>query len=162
MRHGRPFLVKDHHHDGAYQLGDILLMAAITKTLSTSGAHNLPDPHTLPLSEPLLFQILRAQSLHPSKKLDFFKWCYLTHNIKHFARTYSHILRTTSCSGFLHDVPQLLHSMKEDGVVVDSRPSKPCSTRLSGPVSSITLLKFWILWKMLVIFQNPSDMCVTA
>ncbi|KAM1069062.1 hypothetical protein TB1_001036 [Malus domestica] len=124
MRHGRPFLVKDHHHHGASQLGDILLVAAITKTLSTSGTRNLPDPHTLPLSEPLLFQILRAQSLHPSKKLDFFKWCSLTHNIKHSARTYSHILRTASRAGFLHEVPQLLHSMKEDGVVVDSQTFK--------------------------------------
>ncbi|XP_050147318.1 pentatricopeptide repeat-containing protein At4g01570-like isoform X4 [Malus sylvestris] len=124
MRHGRPFLVKDHHHHGASQLGDILLVAAITKTLSISGTRNLPDPHTLPLSEPLLFQILRAQSLHPSKKLDFFKWCSLTHNIKHSARTYSHILRTASRAGFLHEVPQLLHSMKEDGVVVDSQTFK--------------------------------------
>ncbi|CAN6710638.1 unnamed protein product [Malus baccata var. baccata] len=124
MRHGRPFLVKDHRLHGAFQLGDILLVAAITKTLSTSGTRNLPDPHTLPLSEPLLFQILRAQSLHPSKKLDFFKWCSLTHNIKHSACTYSHILRTASCSGFLHEVPPLLHSMKEDGVVVDSQTFK--------------------------------------
>ncbi|RXI07563.1 hypothetical protein DVH24_005336 [Malus domestica] len=124
MRHGRPFLVKDHRHHGASQLGDILLVAAITKTLSTSGTHSLPDPHTLPLSEPLLLQILRAQSLHPSKKLDFFKWCSLTHNIKHSARTYSHILRTASRAGFLHEVPQLLHSMKEDGVVVDSQTFK--------------------------------------
>ncbi|KAM2951569.1 hypothetical protein COP2_001049 [Malus domestica] len=52
MRHGRPFLVKDHRHHGASQLGDILLVAAITKTLSTSGTGNLPDPHTLPLSAP--------------------------------------------------------------------------------------------------------------
>ncbi|KAM1069064.1 hypothetical protein TB1_001038 [Malus domestica] len=66
MRHGRPLRVKDHHHHGASQLGDIILLAAITKTLSTSGTRNLPDPHTLTLSEPLLLQILRAQSLHPS------------------------------------------------------------------------------------------------
>ncbi|KAM1069066.1 hypothetical protein TB1_001040 [Malus domestica] len=88
MRYGRPFLVKDHHHHGASQLGDILRypqnpVPAITKTLSTSGTRNLPDPHTLPLSEPLLLQILLSQSLHPSRELDFFKWCSLTHNIKH-------------------------------------------------------------------------------
>ncbi|XP_048422202.1 pentatricopeptide repeat-containing protein At4g01570-like [Pyrus x bretschneideri] len=117
MRHGRPFLVKDRHHHGASQLGDILLVVAITDTLSTSGTRNLPEPHTLPLSEPLLLQILRAQFLHPSRKLEFFIWCSLTHNIKHSART-------ASRSGFLHEVPQLLHSMKEDGVVVDSRTFK--------------------------------------
>ncbi|PQQ06680.1 pentatricopeptide repeat-containing protein [Prunus yedoensis var. nudiflora] len=122
MRHGRPFLVKEQR--SASQLGDILLVASITKTLSSSGTRNLPDPHTLSLSEPLLLQILRAQSLHPSKKLDFFKWCSLTHNIKHSARTYSHILRTASRAGFLHEVPHLLHSMKEDGVVVDSQTFK--------------------------------------
>ncbi|KAM1316008.1 hypothetical protein ACFX10_019527 [Malus domestica] len=120
MSHGRPFLVKDHHHHGASQLGDILLVAAITKTLSTSGTGNLLDPHTFLLSEPLLFQILRAQSLHPSKKLDFFKWCSLTPNIKHSARTYSHILCTASRARFFHEVPQLLHSMKVDGFLVDS------------------------------------------
>ncbi|TQD69630.1 hypothetical protein C1H46_044837 [Malus baccata] len=124
MRHGRPFLVKDHRHHGASQLGDILLVAAITNTLSTSGTRILPDLCNFPLSEPLLLQILRAQSLHPSKKLDFFKWCSLTHNIKHSARTFYHILRTASRPGFLHEAPQLLHSMKEDVVVVDSQTFK--------------------------------------
>ncbi|KAB2627607.1 pentatricopeptide repeat-containing protein [Pyrus ussuriensis x Pyrus communis] len=144
MRHGRPFLVKDRHHHGASQLGDILLVVAITDTLSTSGTRNLPEPHTqsvpahtLPLSEPLLLQILRAQFLHPSRKLEFFIWCSLTHNIKHSART-------ASRSGFLHEVPQLLHSMKEDGVVVDSRTFKALLDAFIRSSNSITRLKFWI------------------
>ncbi|KAK9910045.1 hypothetical protein M0R45_034022 [Rubus argutus] len=117
MRHGRP-LFQAKAHGASSQLGDILLVASITKTLSQSGTRNLP--HSLPLSEPLLLQILRTQSLHPSKKLDFFKWCSLTHFIKHSACTYSHILRTACRAGFLHEIPGLLTAMKHDGVVVDS------------------------------------------
>ncbi|KAM1504957.1 hypothetical protein ACFX1X_001007 [Malus domestica] len=149
MRHGRPFLVKDHRHHGASQLGDIFLVAGLTKTLSTSGTRNLPDPHTLPLSEPLLFQILRSQSLHPSKKLDFFNWCSLNHHIKHSARTYSHILRTASRSGFLHDVSPLLHCMKDDGVVVDSQTFQSPARRVYPVRKNQVGLAMAILFKLL-------------
>ncbi|KAL5572254.1 hypothetical protein UlMin_021851 [Ulmus minor] len=77
------------------QLGDLLLVASLTKTLSESGTRYLPDPHSIPLSELLLLQI----------PLDFFRWCSLRQNYKHSARTYSHMFRTLC---------------REEGVFVDS------------------------------------------
>ncbi|XP_022757661.1 pentatricopeptide repeat-containing protein At4g01570 [Durio zibethinus] len=105
-------------------LGNILLIASLTKTLSESGSRNL-DPNSIPLSEPLVLQILRKNSLEPSKKLDFFNWCRsFKPNFKHSAVTYSHIFRTLCRSGFVGEVPNLLFSMKEDGVLVDSETFK--------------------------------------
>ncbi|KAK8630866.1 hypothetical protein V6N13_079637 [Hibiscus sabdariffa] len=127
MRHGRtlisslsPPLIKT----PSIHLGNILLLASLTKSLSQSGTRNL-DPNSIPLSEPLLLQILRKNSLEASKKLDFFNWCRSSNpNFKHSAVTYSHIFRTLCRSGFLEEVPNLLFSMKEDGVVVDSNTFK--------------------------------------
>ncbi|XVE73590.1 hypothetical protein DITRI_Ditri11bG0130900 [Diplodiscus trichospermus] len=105
-------------------LGNILLIASITKTLSESGTRNL-DPNSIPLSETLVLQILRKNSLEPSKKLDFFNWCRsFKPNVKHSAVTYSHIFRTLCRSGFVEEVPNLLLSMKEDDVLVDSETFK--------------------------------------
>ncbi|KAH7519377.1 hypothetical protein FEM48_Zijuj08G0029600 [Ziziphus jujuba var. spinosa] len=122
MRHGRSFLVKGQRSH--WQLGDHLLVASLTKTLSDSGTHNLPDPHSIPLSESLLLQILRTKTLHPSKKLAFFRWCSLVPDFKHSALSYSHIFRTVCRAGYLHEVPDLLNSMKQDGVVVHSETFK--------------------------------------
>ncbi|XVF72902.1 hypothetical protein PTKIN_Ptkin12aG0158000 [Pterospermum kingtungense] len=105
-------------------LGNILLIASLTKTLSESGTRNL-DPNSIPLSESLVLQILRKNSLEPSKKLDFFNWCRsFKPNFEHSAVTYSHIFRTLCRSGFVDEVPSLLLSMKEDGVLVDSETFK--------------------------------------
>ncbi|KAG7954911.1 hypothetical protein I3843_11G044800 [Carya illinoinensis] len=102
------------------KLGDLLAVASLTKTLSESGTRNL-DPSSIPLSEPLILQILGSNSLHPSKKIDFFNWCRfsLRPNYKYSTTAYSHILRTACRTNQLHEIPHLLRSMKEDGVVAD-------------------------------------------
>ncbi|KAE8660550.1 Pentatricopeptide repeat-containing protein [Hibiscus syriacus] len=127
MRHGRTIvssLSSPLLKNPSIHLGNILLLASLTKTLSESGTRNL-DPNSIPLSEPLLLQILRKNSLEASKKLDFFNWCRsLKPNFKHSAVTYSHIFRILCRSGFVEEVPNLLFSMKEDGVVVDSNTFK--------------------------------------
>ncbi|XP_028752236.1 pentatricopeptide repeat-containing protein At4g01570-like [Neltuma alba] len=121
MRHGRsPRTISK-------QLGDLLLVASITKTLSESGTRNLAlDPaHTSQLTEPILLRILSNPSLHPSKKLDFFNWCRsLPTKYAHSAAAYSHIVRTVCRAGYLNEVPNLLRSMKEDGVAADSQAFK--------------------------------------
>ncbi|TYJ26809.1 hypothetical protein E1A91_A07G146800v1 [Gossypium mustelinum] len=127
MRHGRtpissfssPLL-----KNPSIQLGNILLIASLAKTLLESGTRNL-DPNSIPLSEPLVLHILRKNSLEPSKKLDFFNWCRsFKPNFKHSAVTYSHIFRTLCRSGFVEEVPNLLFLMMEDGVLVDSSTFK--------------------------------------
>ncbi|KAJ7963386.1 Pentatricopeptide repeat-containing protein [Quillaja saponaria] len=121
MRHGRaPKTISK-------KLGDLLFVASITKTLSESGTHNLvlDPPHSFTFSEPILHQVLSKPLLHLSKKLDFFNWCRsLRPNYTHSASAYSHIFRTVCRAGYLQEVPNLLHSMKEDGVVVDSQTFK--------------------------------------
>ncbi|KAI9090330.1 hypothetical protein K1719_028665 [Acacia pycnantha] len=121
MRHGRsPRIISK-------QLGDLLLVASITKTLSESGTRNLaldPTPASQ-LTEPILLRTLSNPSLHPSKKLDFFHWCRsLRPKYAHSAAAYSHIFRTFCRTGYLNEVPNLLRSMKEDGVVADSQAFK--------------------------------------
>ncbi|XP_021618968.2 pentatricopeptide repeat-containing protein At4g01570 [Manihot esculenta] len=101
------------------KLEDILLVAFLTKNLSESGTRNL-EPDSIPLSEPLVLQILRQSSLEPSRKIDFFKWCSLRHNYKHSACTYSNMFRTLCRAGNLEEIPNLLNLMKDDGVVVSS------------------------------------------
>ncbi|CAK7348595.1 unnamed protein product [Dovyalis caffra] len=107
----------------SYQMGNILLMAYLTKTLSESGTRNL-DPDSIPLSDSLVLQILRKNSLDTSKKMDFFKWCSLRNNFKHSVSTYSQMFVTLCRSGYLEEVPNLLNSMKNDGVVVGSETFK--------------------------------------
>ncbi|KAK2649901.1 hypothetical protein Ddye_017390 [Dipteronia dyeriana] len=119
MRHGTRTLYSS-LKPPPLQLGNILLFASLTKTLAESGTRNL-DPQSIPISEPLVLQVLAKNSLDPSKKLDFFRWCNSVGPFyKHNACTYSHIFRTVCKAGFLEEVPGLLNSMKEDGVVVDS------------------------------------------
>ncbi|KAH7578141.1 hypothetical protein JRO89_XS01G0345500 [Xanthoceras sorbifolium] len=119
MRHGTRTLSSS-LKSPPLQLGNILLLASLTKTLSESGTRNL-DPQSIPISEPLVLQVLTKNSLEPSKKLDFFRWCHsLGPFYKHTVCTYSHIFRTVCKAGFLEEVPSLLNSMKEDQVVVDS------------------------------------------
>ncbi|XP_050384461.1 pentatricopeptide repeat-containing protein At4g01570 [Argentina anserina] len=112
MRHGRPLFQPKPLSAAASELGDILLVASITKSLSESGTRNLPHPLPL-LSSSLILRILRSQSLHPSKKLDFFKWCSHTHNIQHSPLAFSHVLRTASRAGFLAEIPELLGIMRQ-------------------------------------------------
>ncbi|KAJ0052538.1 hypothetical protein Pint_00707 [Pistacia integerrima] len=123
MRHGRTVLSSS-FKSPSVQLGNILLLASITKTLSESGTRNL-DPRSIPISEPLVLQVLAKNSLDSSKKIDFFRWCCsLRPDYKQSACTYSHIFRTVCKAGFLEEVPSLLNSMKEDQVVVDSETFK--------------------------------------
>jgi pentatricopeptide repeat protein len=124
MRHGRTLVAKTQTaraRSSLSKVGDLLLVASLTKTLSDSGTRNL-DPSSIPLSEPLLLDILRSYSLHPSKKIDFFDWCRssLGPNYKHSACAYAHILRIACRADHLHEIPRLLLSMKEDGVAADS------------------------------------------
>ena len=79
----------------SYQMGNILLVAYLTKTLSESGTHSL-DPDSIPLSESLVLQILRRNSLDSSKKMEFFKWCSPRHFYKHSVSTYSQMFSTLS------------------------------------------------------------------
>ncbi|KAK7258402.1 hypothetical protein RIF29_23977 [Crotalaria pallida] len=103
MRH-RTSLTKNH-------LGDLLLVASITKSLSDSGTRNLnPSLH---LSPSIFLQILTNPSLPPSKKLHFFHW---SPPHLHSPSAYSAMLR----AALLSDVPPLLQSMSRDGVVLDS------------------------------------------
>ncbi|CAN1309644.1 Pentatricopeptide repeat-containing protein At4g01570 [Linum perenne] len=99
------------------QMGDLLLVAFLTKTLSESGTRSL-DPETLPLSENLVIQIIRRTQLDVSRKTDFFKWCSLRESYKHSAWTYSQMFRQLCRAEYLEDVPSLLRLMKGDGVLV--------------------------------------------
>lgn len=106
------------------QLCNVLLVASLSKTLSQSGTRNL-DADSIPISEPVVLQILRRNSLDPSKKLDFFRWCFsLRPGYKHSASAYSQIFRTVCRTGLIGEVPDLLGSMKEDGVSLDQTTSK--------------------------------------
>ncbi|KAL3604308.1 hypothetical protein D5086_005167 [Populus alba] len=107
----------------SYQMGNILLVAYLTKTLSESGTRSL-DPDSIPLSESLVLQILRRNSLDSSKKMEFFKWCSLRHIYKHSVSTYSQMFSTLCRTGYLEEVPNLLNSMKNDGIVVGSETFK--------------------------------------
>lgn len=99
---------------------NILLIASLTKTLSESGTRNL-DSNSIPISEPIVNHILRKSYLDPSQKLEFFRWCCsLRPKFEHTPGTYSHMFRTLCRAGFLEEIPNLLNSMKDDGVVVGS------------------------------------------
>ncbi|KAF8053335.1 hypothetical protein N665_1430s0012 [Sinapis alba] len=107
------------------QLCNILIIASLSKTLSQSGTRNL-DANSIPISEPIVLQILRRNSLDPSKKLNFFRWCRLSlrPDYKHSSSAYSQILRTVCRTNLLGEVPDLLTSMKEDAVNLDQTTSK--------------------------------------
>ncbi|RDX76187.1 Pentatricopeptide repeat-containing protein, partial [Mucuna pruriens] len=101
------------------QLGEVLVAASITNTLSHSHSAtlNIPSSLALGLTQPLILKILSNPSLHPSQKLRFFEWSRSHHNPSPAA--YSLILRTLSGAGFFSDIPSLLHSTTQDGVVLD-------------------------------------------
>ncbi|KAL0712495.1 hypothetical protein Bca4012_019473 [Brassica carinata] len=107
------------------QLCNILITASLSKTLSQSGTRSL-DANTTPISEPIVLHILRRNSLDPSKKLTFFRWCRLSlrPDYKHSSSAYSQILRTVCRTGLLGEVPDLLTSMKEDNVKLDNTTSQ--------------------------------------
>ncbi|KAL5169328.1 Pentatricopeptide repeat-containing protein [Glycine soja] len=101
------------------QLGEVLVAASITNTLSHSHSAtiNLPPNLALGLTQPLILKILSNPAHHASHKLRFFEWSRSHHCPSPAA--YSVILRTLSREGFYSDIPSLLHSMTQDGVVLD-------------------------------------------
>ncbi|CAM8997744.1 unnamed protein product [Rhodiola kirilowii] len=101
----------------AAKLGDILVVAHFSKILSDSGTLNLNHDQ---VSDHLVLEILRRPSLHVSKKFDFFNWCSSKPKYKHSSTAYSLMLRTLCRASYVDQVPQLLNSMKEDGVVINS------------------------------------------
>ncbi|XP_043707250.1 pentatricopeptide repeat-containing protein At4g01570 [Telopea speciosissima] len=105
------------------ELVNILLVASLSKTLSVLGTRNL-DGDSIQLSESLVLQILRRNSLDTSKKVDFFRWASLRPGYKHSSNTYSQVFHAICRAGCLDELPPLLRLMKEDGVVVDSATFK--------------------------------------
>ncbi|XP_059646203.1 pentatricopeptide repeat-containing protein At4g01570 [Cornus florida] len=105
------------------KLVNLLLVASINKSLTKAGGIRNLDVDSIPLSDALVLQVLRRNSLDASKKVDFFRWCSLNSSYKHSAGTYAEIFRIVcqaGCFQHLHEVPDLLSSMKRDGVVLDS------------------------------------------
>ncbi|RWR91897.1 Pentatricopeptide repeat [Cinnamomum micranthum f. kanehirae] len=100
-------------------LPNLLLVASLSKTLASSSTRLL-DSFPIPISQSLVLQILRKNSLTPSIKIEFFHWASLGPNYKHSAVTYSQLFRALCRAGRLADIPPLLRFMKQDGVVVDS------------------------------------------
>ena len=96
------------------QLGEVLVAASITNTLSHtySATLNLPHSLSLRLTQPLILKILSKPSLHPSQKLCFFEWSRSHHQLPSPA-TYSLILRTLYCWFLLrHPLPPPLHDTR--------------------------------------------------
>lgn len=111
------------------EVGNLLLVAAVVKSLSENGGTRNLDENSIPLSESLVLQILRRSSVQVSKKVDFFRWCSLMHNYKHSASTYTQLFHAIcrhqdSLLDHHHEIIDLLSSMKRDGVVLDSRTFK--------------------------------------
>ncbi|KAK4480216.1 hypothetical protein RD792_013278 [Penstemon davidsonii] len=125
MRHGQSFRVNNVTKvAAASKLGNLLVIASIAKYLSKPGGiHHLEkDGDSIPLSEDLVLQVLRRNSLDASKKLDFFQWCSLRPNYKHSVNTYSQMFKTICSLPHEHhnDIFELIASMRSDGVVLDS------------------------------------------
>ncbi|KAL1313430.1 hypothetical protein HN51_039995 [Arachis hypogaea] len=106
------------------KLGDILIVASITKALSESGGtRNLPP--SLKLTHSIVLNVLSNPSLHPSNKLHFFLWSRSHSSAPPpSAAAYSSLFRTLSHPAHLHHVPALLHSLKQDSLLLDSRSFK--------------------------------------
>ncbi|KAK9145920.1 hypothetical protein Sjap_005823 [Stephania japonica] len=100
-------------------LEDLLLVSSLSKLLSQSGTRNL-DHHSIPITESLVQQILRRNSIWASTKIDFFKWASLRPHFKHSPCTYSLAFDAVCRAGCLNELRPLLDLMKEDGIVVDS------------------------------------------
>ncbi|XP_045798288.1 pentatricopeptide repeat-containing protein At4g01570 [Trifolium pratense] len=107
------------------QVSELLTVASITKTLSKTSQTTPTPPQTLnqiPITQTLIHKILSNPSLHISHKLNFFN---SNNNIHHSSTTYSLIFNNlcnpkTPLSLVHHYLPQLLHSMKQNGIVFDS------------------------------------------
>lgn len=111
----------------ALKLGNVLLVASIAQALSGPGGTCNLENHTVSvnLSEDLVLQVLRRNSLDAFKKLEFFHWCSLKHNYRHTVSTYSQIFRTLSrCPRYHDEILNLLTSMRSNGVVLDSATYK--------------------------------------
>ncbi|XP_022853928.1 pentatricopeptide repeat-containing protein At4g01570 [Olea europaea var. sylvestris] len=112
----------------ASKLGNLLVVASIAKALSKPGGVKSleKDIDSISLSEDLVLQLLRRNSLDAGKKLDFFRWVSLRLNYKHSTDTYSQIFRTICNFPHQHhdDIFDLLASMKRDGLVLDSSTFK--------------------------------------
>lgn len=114
------------------KLGSFLIIASIAKALSGNGGTRNLDGDSIPLSESLVLQILRRNSIEISKKVSFFQWCSDRPNYKHSAKAYSQIFRSVCLhchknqqqQQLLEDILNLLSFMKQDGVVLDSATYK--------------------------------------
>ncbi|PHT31321.1 Pentatricopeptide repeat-containing protein [Capsicum baccatum] len=136
----------------ATKIGNLLLIASITKSLSKPGGiHNLEHyTNTLPLTETLVLQILRRNNLPAATKLSFFKWCSYNPKFKHTAKTYSEMLRFMCYSHHYRnenngDIFMLLNSMKNDEIVIDSDTLKlllDSFTRNGDFDSALEILEF--------------------
>ncbi|KAH6757514.1 Tetratricopeptide repeat superfamily protein [Perilla frutescens var. hirtella] len=106
------------------ELGDLLVVASIAKTLSKPGGiHDLEkNADSIPLCEDLVLRVLRRGSLDSSRKLVFFRWCSLRQNYKHSACTYSQMFKVLCLVPHQHhdDVHELVAAMRSDGVALDS------------------------------------------
>ncbi|CAH9072982.1 unnamed protein product [Cuscuta epithymum] len=109
----------------ASSVGNLLLVASIAKALAEPGGSRNLDSiginSSTPLSQDLVLRVLRRNSLHASRKLDFFRWCSLLPEFKHSAATYSQIFKTIwTCRAYDQEIPGLLDSMRHDGAELDS------------------------------------------
>nr|GMC70755.1 pentatricopeptide repeat-containing protein At4g01570 [Ipomoea batatas] len=114
----------------ASNIGNLLVVASIAKALAKpGGSRNLDgngsDSAAVPLSEDVVLQVLRRNSLDVSKRLDFFRWCSLRPGFRHSAATYSQIFKTIcGCRGYHGEIFGLLDSMSRDGADLDSATFK--------------------------------------
>lgn len=110
------------------ELGDLLVVAAVAKTLSMPGGIHELDKNgdAIPLSEDLVLRLLRRGSLDSSRKLGFFRWCSLRQNYKHSASTYSQMFKVLCLLSHQHhdDILELLAAMRSDGMALDSSTLK--------------------------------------
>ncbi|KAK6942365.1 Pentatricopeptide repeat [Dillenia turbinata] len=107
------------------KLGEILLTAAVTKSLRRSPAENL-DGDSFSVSEPVLLKLLSSNSIDASKKLDFFfKWCSSSSssNPKPSSIAYSALIRTLCRDAdnllLRRHVPDILSSIISNNVVLE-------------------------------------------
>ncbi|XP_072066653.1 pentatricopeptide repeat-containing protein At4g01570-like [Arachis hypogaea] len=106
------------------KLGDILIVASITKALSESGGTRNLSP-SLKLTHSIILNVLSNPSLHPSNKLHFFLWSR-SHSSSPppSVAAYTTLFCTLSHPAHLHHVPALLHSLNQDSLLLDSHSFK--------------------------------------
>ncbi|XP_071731573.1 pentatricopeptide repeat-containing protein At4g01570 [Rutidosis leptorrhynchoides] len=106
------------------KLVSIFVTASIAKSLSEpGGTRNLNHELTsISLSESVIIEILKRNSLDISKRFDFFKWLSLRHLYKHSACIYAQMLKTLCINPIIYknDILEILVSMNREGVVLDS------------------------------------------